>query len=130
MENKFILSRWLNNKIKVFKIKQVEKPCHCCGFCPYGQLVEEFPLGIEEEKYAIKHNKYVKWSNPKGFPEDGTWVSCPKTDKGASPDINWASNKVKNPYSCEVFGHECPVYYHAEGCAEETEKSKSKKDGK
>ena len=43
-----------------------------CGFCPYGQLVEEFKI-----------------------------------------------REVRDEYSCEVFGHDCPVYYHAEGPVEE-----------
>ena len=111
------MSKWLNNKIIIHKPKDVEKPCHLCGYCPYGQLVEEFPIGEEETAYAIKHNKYVKWdknANPK-------WVKCDKKDKGATPDLNWATGKVKAPYSCKVFGHNCPVYYHAEGFAEEDE---------
>jgi hypothetical protein len=48
------------------KIK-VSKPCHKLGYCPYGVLVEEFPL------------------------------------------------KDKNKKSCKVFGHDCPVFYVAEG---------------
>lgn len=125
------MSQWLNNKVQIHfpgkksnfgkdekgkdMLYEVDKPCHSCGFCPFGQLVEEFPLGLKEEAYAIKHNKYVKWdenANPK-------WVSCDKNDKGASPDLNWAAGKVKNEISCEVFGHSCPVYYMAEPFSEE-----------
>ena len=113
------------------------KPCHFLSFCPYGQLVEEFPICEEESAYAIKHGKYVKWSNPKGFPAEGTWVSCKKGDKGASPDVNWAAGKVKAPYSCKVFGHNCPVFYHAEPMSEVKVKGKwvgyipeKKKEGK
>ena len=36
------MSNWLNNKKKIWK--DIVKPCRMCGFCPYGQLVEEFPL--------------------------------------------------------------------------------------
>ncbi len=45
------------------------RPCHELGFCPYGKLVEEYPV----------------------------------TNKGLS---------------CRVFGHDCPVYYLAEGLCE------------
>jgi len=72
------MSKWLNNKIvlkggkdetwKKF-YKELKKPCHSCGYCPYGELVEEFPF-----------------SNTKR--------------------------------SCKVFGHDCPVFYHAEPFAE------------
>jgi len=51
------------------------KPCHKLGFCPYGQLVEEFPLK----------------QNP-------------------NPEI-----------SCEVFGHNCPVFHCAENLTEDKE---------
>lgn len=106
------MSNWLNNKKRIHKVDEIEKPCHKCGYCPYGQLVEAFPCHSELEKYAIKHNRYSKLVESKG------WVECKKGHKGAIPDLNWASGKVKEPYSCEVFGHDCPVYYHAEGFAE------------
>jgi len=64
------MSKWLNNKIRIHKHNEVEVPCVFCGYCPYGQLVEEFPL------------------------------------------------HTKSKYSCELFGHDCPVYYHAEGVVE------------
>ena len=51
------------------------KPCHFCGFCPYGSLIEAFPITIKRTKY-----------------------------------------------SCKVFGHNCPVFYHAEPLAEELKK--------
>ena len=63
------MSKWLNNKI--VKWKHAVKPCRCSGFCPYGQLVEEFPL-------------------------------------------------TETKRSCEVFGHDCPVFYHAEIFGETT----------
>lgn len=99
-------SNWLNNK-KIIS-KWAEKPCRKLGHCPYGQLVEEFPLHKKAEKFAIKNNKFVKFEKGKG------WVTCYKKDKGACPDINWAFGKVKEPYSCNIFGHDCPVFYHAE----------------
>ena len=37
------------------------KPCHELNFCPYGQLVECYPLYKKEKGLAIKNNKYVKW---------------------------------------------------------------------
>jgi len=110
------MSKWLNNKIRIHGHKKVEKPCYLCGYCPYGQLVEEFPLHEKAVKYAVKYNKYSKLVKGKG------WVSCKKNEKGASPDIDWACGKVKDPYSCNVFGHDCPVYYHAEPLVEEKEK--------
>jgi len=102
------MSKWLNNKKKVWKFNQVPKPCHKLKFCPYGQLIEEFPCHNEAEKYAIKHNKFVKMTKDKG------WTECKRTERGATPDVNWACTKIKEPFSCKTFGHDCPVYYQAE----------------
>lgn len=30
-------------------LKDVEKPCHLCEFCPYGAFVEAFPLHPEHK---------------------------------------------------------------------------------
>jgi len=69
MKNKkpyFVKTQWLNNVF--IRCKDIKlKPCEVLRYCPYGQLVEEFPI-----------------------------------------------RKKRNKYSCEIFGHDCPVYYHAE----------------
>lgn len=61
---------WLNTTIVTHP--DIEKPCIKLGYCPYGQLVEEFPF-----------------SNNK--------LSCSLANKALI-----------------VFGHDCPVHYHAE----------------
>jgi hypothetical protein len=58
---------WVNNKIICKENIKKEKPCYQLGYCPYGQLVESFPLRTRS-----------------------------------------------NRFSCAVFGHDCPMYYHAE----------------
>lgn len=35
---------WVNNTKPVWKAEQIPKPCKICGFCPYGPMVEMFPL--------------------------------------------------------------------------------------
>lgn len=37
------MSKWLNNK-RIVNDQSLKKPCHKLKYCPYGQLVEEFPL--------------------------------------------------------------------------------------
>lgn len=106
------MSKWLNNTKRIYQAEEIEKPCHKCGFCPYGQLVEEFPLHLEAEEYAIKHDLYSYFKKGAG------WVSCDKDHPGASPDLNKATLKVEDLYSCKVFGHDCPVFYHAEDMSE------------
>ena len=62
---------WLNTTKQIWAYGTIEKPCHKLGYCPYGQLVEEFPL----------------------------------KDK-------------RDNVSCKTFGHNCPVFYHAEEITE------------
>jgi len=52
-----------------------KKSCHRIGWCPYGKLVEEFPL-----------------------------------------------REPLNDFSCKVFQHDCPVFYHIEYTSEKYSK--------
>lgn len=39
------MSNWLNTTRPIRGLpKDFKRPCHLCGYCPYGQLVEEFPI--------------------------------------------------------------------------------------
>jgi len=33
---------------------EFDKPCHKCGYCPYGKLVEEFPILEERNEMSCK----------------------------------------------------------------------------
>ena len=65
------MSKWLNTTKRIHKPNEesnfgkdkegkdllwtMEKPCHSCGFCPYGQLVEEYPLqGEKRDEVSCK----------------------------------------------------------------------------
>ena len=76
------MSEWLNNRKRIHKVGEIDKPCYKCGFCPYGQLVEAFPLHPEHK----------------------------------GKDLNKLGNegKLSTGYDCGSFGHDCPVFYHAE----------------
>lgn len=74
---------WVNNTY--IRFKNAVKPCKYCGFCPYGQLVEAFPLD------PIRR-------------------------------------KIPSKMTCSVFGHHCPVFYHAELFAEEEEITKEEQE--
>ena len=63
------------------------KPCHELGWCPYGWLVEFFPL----------NGKTVSW--------DGTTLDI--------KPINRRRRDI-DARSCNVFGHECPSFYVVE----------------
>ncbi len=46
------MSMCLNNEKKIWN--KVIKPCRICGFCPYGQLVEAFPLKSKRNKESCE----------------------------------------------------------------------------
>ena len=33
---------------------KITKPCHDCGFCPYGQVVEMFPFQTPRDDYSCR----------------------------------------------------------------------------
>lgn len=57
------------------------KPCHELKYCPYGTLVEFFPLHGIIPAITLQSE----------------WMQNMKIQKDAE--------------SCKVFGHDCPVYY-------------------
>jgi len=45
-------SKWLNNTIIRYPLLVI-RPCHKLRYCPYGELIEEYPLNIKG-KYSCK----------------------------------------------------------------------------
>ena len=103
--NKEEITKWVNNRKKI--TTKYPKPCHKLNFCPYGQLVEIYPLHEKAKKYAKKNNLYCKLTG-------AGWIPCSKNDPMAKPDTERALKEIKEPHSCKTFGHDCPVYYLAE----------------
>lgn len=116
---------WVNNEHVIWK--DIIKPCHFCGYCPYGQFVEEFPVPFISRADAIKHNNYIKDALAKGVFDHPEEKDAPlmtremaeeeiaNFDSGDYPEHPLPIDKMQ----CEVFGHHCPVYYHAELLAED-----------
>jgi len=68
-------SKWLNTELVVFP--DLEKPCIKLGYCPYGQLVEEFPLHHHPEYPHKEHGTRLACNleNTKGLMQWGH--DCP-----------------------------------------------------
>ena len=49
------MSNWLNNKKTIEENLKLGKPCHDLEYCPYGKLIEEFPLRPENRKKKLKN---------------------------------------------------------------------------
>jgi hypothetical protein len=119
--------RWVNNEQVVFK--NVIKPCKFCGFCPYGTLVEDFPLPSIPRSEAIAHNNYMASALAKGtfdkpdpknpflMTRDEAIAEIENFNPEDYPDTPVIVDKM----ACKVFGHHCPAYYHAELFAEDEE---------
>lgn len=89
---------------KMDPLIKIEKPCHGCGCCPYGQLVEAFPPHEEESKKALE----LGWT----VEENGETY----------PDLNrYIKEYGVGEKSCQVFGHNCPAFYCAEPLSEDVE---------
>lgn len=112
---------WVNNEHIIFE--HAIKPCKFCGFCPYGQLVEEFPVPSisrseaikihEEMKQDITNNVFNGQPNPRN-PYNLTLEDAKEEVEDFDPDI-YLEDPIPIDYKvCEIFGHHCPVYYHAE----------------
>ena len=113
------MSNWLNTTVIVSK--HAIKPCRICKFCPYGQLVEEFPLPSIPRKEAIQHNEYMKDALAKGiFDKKDPNMPYLMTRKEAEEEIaefnaeDYPIESNKDYMACGVYGHICPVYYHVE----------------
>jgi hypothetical protein len=111
---------WVNNKHVRFK--NIIKPCRFCGFCPYGQLVEDFPLDPPSRASAVEHNNHLKQLFAAGkFDNDLDVRKNMEESINNFDKKNYPVKYTRSKMSCKVFGHYCPVYYHAELVAEDDE---------
>ena len=110
-------------------ISKARKPCWDLKYCPYGALVEQFPLLPLTRDYAIKHKEYIKACLEKGLLgiEPNVKPFTEKTRKIFEKevkefDLTAYPEEIPSEiseWSCEIFGHICPVVFSAEKVAEE-----------
>ncbi len=112
------------------RTKIVCKPCWELKYCPYGPLVEDFPLMPSTRKQAEEHNVYLKRCLESG--RLGTDLDKPLDDERREKFDRWVAEfdpddhpdeipSVLDEASCRVFGHFCPVIYVAEPFTETSE---------
>ena len=125
-------SKWINNKVPIWK--HIIKPCKLCGYCPYGQLVEEYPHPRISRSHAIKHNEYMKKAIVDGvFDEKNKKNGLPRMAREKAveevknfkpedyPDETDSNNVIMK---CSIYGHHCPVFYQAEMLGEDEKPTK------
>jgi hypothetical protein len=94
------------------RTKAVCKPCWELKYCPYGPLVEEFPLPPPTREEAIKHNEFLKEQLAKNAYDKERRKEFEKQVKNFNPnDYPIQHTKEELEMSCFVFGHLCPVFF-------------------
>ncbi|KKP92993.1 MAG: HNH endonuclease domain protein [candidate division WS6 bacterium GW2011_GWC1_36_11] len=108
------------------QVKDYCKPCQELEYCPYGVLVEGYPLPSPTRIMAIEHNKYLKsilekdaFLDEKKLSKDQRQMFQEQVDNFKEEDYPLEIPKVIQDMSCPVFGHLCPVYFCAESGANE-----------
>ena len=107
---------------------RVCKPCWELKYCPYGPLVEDFPLLPTIRTEAIEHNNYLSQCI-----KTGTLGNEEKLDdarRNTFEEMIAEFNPKEYPesipqsiadMSCNVFGHICPIVFVAEAFTETSE---------
>lgn len=121
-------AEWGLNELKD-RYRGICKPCWELKYCPYGPLVEGFPLPPIPRHSAEEHNEYLKKCL-----ETGTLGNDKKKLDSVRREFFEKEVEEFNPekypedvpeelayMSCGVFGHLCPVFFNAEGFTETKE---------
>ena len=105
------------------KIRNICKPCWELKFCPYGPLVEDFPLPGIRKSDAIKHIEYIKECvkrNKLGTDYKTDLDECRRKifmdeiAKFNEDDFEDGPFELEEEMSCREFGHLCPAYFVSE----------------
>jgi hypothetical protein len=107
------------------RTREVCKPCWELKYCPYGPLVEDFPLPPPTLAETEIHNDYLRKCLETGRLADGSKLDGPhrrffeqQLREFRKSDYPEKIPQVIADASCKVFGHLCPVYFTAEPLTE------------
>ncbi len=94
------------------RVKGVCKPCWELKYCPYGPLVEQFPLLSSTRQEAVEHNEFLKEQLKIGAYDSDKQVMFEKEVQEFNPnDYPVRHSKRDMERACLVFGHLCPVFF-------------------
>jgi len=94
------------------RTKSICKPCWELKYCPYGPLVEEFPLLPLTKAEAIEHNIFLKEQLAKGaYDEERRKIFEEEVNEFNTDDYPEQFSQEELDMSCRVFGHLCPVFF-------------------
>jgi hypothetical protein len=113
------------------RTRELCKPCWELHYCPYGPVVEDFPLLPVLQEAAVEHNQYLKKCLDTGTLGSGVPIDDARKEWFTELVQNFDKDnypseipKVLLDASCRVFGHVCPVFFVAEPLTETKEKRK------
>lgn len=106
------------------------KPCWELKYCPYGPIVEDFPLLPPRIDEAEAHNEYLKKCLNTGYLQNGEKLDKKREQFFKDSITNFDPSEYPKDIhpeveelQCTVFGHICPVFYVSEPFTE-TEKER------
>ncbi len=101
------------------------KPCWELKYCPFGTLVEQFPISPPEKAEEEEHSEYLKQCIKIGYLADESPLDeiqkemfQKEVDEFASAEYPERLPEVIQLMSCRIFGHLCPVFFTAEPMTE------------
>ena len=107
------------------------KPCWELEYCPYGPIVEDFPLIPPTRKDSVEHNDYIKKCLETNTLGDGSKLDSKRKEWFEKETSSFNPNDYPESIplilleaSCQVFGHVCPVFFSAEPLTETKERRK------
>jgi 5-methylcytosine-specific restriction endonuclease McrA len=113
------------------RTRQACKPCWELKYCPFGPLVEQFPLPPVSKAEAIDHQEYLEACLRENKLADGRALDKKRRRwfEGEIADFSEDDHPEEIPSiiddaSCRVFGHLCPVFFVAEPLTETKERRK------
>jgi hypothetical protein len=100
------------------RVNSVCKPCWELKYCPYGVLVEQFPLPPVPREEALAHQEYLKNCLKTGRLGDGSPLD--ESRKNMFIEMIERFNEEEHPIintefeqdaACTQYGHLCPVFF-------------------
>lgn len=123
VDNETVIAEWDK------RTKSVCKPCWELKYCPYGPLVEEFPLPPVTRKYALAHQEYLKICLLTGkfgpseelLDDERRKFFQESVDSFRLDEHPEEISSFEQSSSCTEFGHLCPVFFVNEPFTETSE---------
>jgi len=104
------------------RVKNVCKPCWELKYCPYGPLVEQFPVLPPTREEAMQHNEFLKQRLAAGaYDRKRRKVFAEEVRNFDPNEYPERHNPGDLEKECSVFGHLCPVFFANEPLTETPE---------